>query len=146
MSRQTVLVSAAILIDQAGRILLAQRPPGRSFSGMWEFPGGKVESGESPEEALCRELKEELSVSVQTEDLWAYRFVSHAYDDFHLVMVVYSVRKWEGEVIPLEGQRFSWVKPADLLSYPTPPADLPLFKLLASGGAAYLANLSAAIV
>lgn len=131
MSRPTVLVSAAIIIDDAGKILLAQRPTGKSFAGMWEFPGGKVEAYESPEEALQRELNEELSIFVRIEDLEAYNFVSYAYDDFHLVMVVYSIRRWEGEVIPLEGQNIAWVYPEDLLNYPAPPADLPLFKSLA---------------
>lgn len=134
MSRPNVLVSAAILIDKAGRILLSQRPEGRTFSGMWEFPGGKVEQGECPEIALQRELKEELDVFVQVKDFRAYRFVSHAYDDFHLVMLVYSARKWNGDLIPLEGQNLAWVYPKELQDYPSLPADLPLFRLLAEGG------------
>lgn len=132
MSRPTILVSAAIIFDDAGKILLAQRPAGKSFAGMWEFPGGKVEACESPEEALQRELKEELSIFVRIEDFDAYKFVSHAYDDFHLVMVVYTTRRWEGDLVPLEGQNIAWVYPKDLQNYSAPPADLPLFKLLAT--------------
>lgn len=130
MSRPTVLVSAAVLIDHARNILLTQRPEGRPYAGLWEFPGGKVETGESPEEALVRELREELGITVKIEDLIAFRFVSHAYEDFHLVMVVFTVRSWEGEITPMEGQNSKWVKPQELLKVPTLPADHSLFELL----------------
>lgn len=123
---KSVLVAACALIDPDGRVLLAQRPAGKSMAGLWEFPGGKVEAGERPEEALIRELKEELAIDVTEACLAPFVFASHDYDDFHLLMPLYVCRKWEGLVRPLEGQALKWVFAKDLRSYPMPPADLPL--------------------
>ena len=121
-----VLVVAAALIDADGRVLLAQRPKGKALEGLWEFPGGKVDTGEGPEDALIRELKEELGITVKADCLAPLTFASHAYDDFHLLMPLYVCRRWEGFVQPLDGQGLKWVRPKDLRSYPMPPADTPL--------------------
>ncbi|MFN7224194.1 MAG: (deoxy)nucleoside triphosphate pyrophosphohydrolase [Paracoccaceae bacterium] len=125
-----VLVSAVALIDVDGRVLLAQRPEGKSLAGLWEFPGGKVEPGESPELALIRELKEELGIDTWKSCLAPLTFASHSYDDFHLLMPLFACRKWEGIVQGQEGQKLAWVKPGHLRDYPMPPADLPLIPIL----------------
>ena len=126
MRPKTVLVAACALIDSDGRVLLAQRPPGKPMQGLWEFPGGKVEVGERPEETLIRELKEELNVIVSEPCLAPLTFASHLYPDFHLLMPLYVCRRWEGTVQPLEGQAVAWVKPNRLREYKMPPADEPL--------------------
>ena len=127
---KVVLVSACALTDVEGRVLLAQRPEGKSMAGLWEFPGGKVEAGETPEDTLIRELKEELGIDVTASCLAPFTFASHTYDDFHLMMPLYVCRKWEGIPQPLEGQALKWVRPQDLRSYPMPAADLPLIPIL----------------
>lgn len=127
---RTVLVSAVALIDADGRVLLAQRPPGKSMAGLWEFPGGKVESGETPEVALIRELQEELGIDTYASCLAPLTFASHSYADFHLLMPLFACRKWTGQVQPREGQVLKWVRPADMRSYPMPPADIPLIAIL----------------
>jgi 8-oxo-dGTP diphosphatase len=124
--RKTVFVAACALIDSDGRVLLAQRPPGKPMEGLWEFPGGKVEASERPEETLIRELKEELNVTVSEPCLAPLTFASHIYPDFHLLMPLYVCRRWEGIVQPLEGQAVAWVKPNRLREYKMPPADEPL--------------------
>lgn len=126
MSMKTVLVAACALVDADGRVLLAQRPPGKSMAGLWEFPGGKVEPGERPEETLIRELREELGIAVSEPCLAPLTFASHVYPDFHLLMPLYVCRRWEGIARPLEGQELTWVKPSRLRDYPMPPADEPL--------------------
>ena len=127
---KTLLVSAVALIDPDGRVLLAQRPEGKSLAGLWEFPGGKVEPGETPEAALIRELKEELDIDTWSSCLAPLTFASHSYDDFHLLMPLYACRRWQGTVRAIEGQQLSWVKPNALRDYPMPPADLPLIPIL----------------
>ena len=124
-----VLVVAVALVDTDGRVLLAQRPPGRSMAGLWEFPGGKVEPGESPEHALIRELHEELAVDVKASCLAPLTFASHAYDDFHLLMPLYVCRRWGGTVTAREGQQLAWVMPNRLADYPMPAADKPLISI-----------------
>ena len=126
MSVKLVLVAACALIDADGRVLIAQRPEGKSMAGLWEFPGGKVETGERPEQSLIRELKEELGIIVKEECLAPLTFASHAYSDFHLLMPLYVCRRWEGFVQPLDNQALKWSRPKDLRSYPMPPADTPL--------------------
>jgi 8-oxo-dGTP diphosphatase len=126
----TVLVAAVALVDKDGRVLLAQRPPGKSMAGLWEFPGGKVDPGETPEVALIRELKEELAIDVSERCLAPFTFASHRYDDFHLLMPLYLCRVWEGMVQPLEGQTLAWVRPVRMADYPMPPADKPLVAML----------------
>ncbi len=121
-----VLVSAVALVDPDGRVLLAQRPEGKAMAGLWEFPGGKVEPGESPEAALIRELREELGIDTEASCLAPLSFASHAYDEFHLLMPLFVCRRWAGRVTAREGQRFAWVRPSALQDYPMPPADLPL--------------------
>ena len=121
-----VLVVAAALVDVDGRVLLAQRPKGKQLEGLWEFPGGKVDAGERPEEALIRELGEELGIVVKAACLAPLTFASHSYDDFHLLMPLYVCRKWEGFVQPLDGQTLKWVRPKSMRAYPMPPADEPL--------------------
>jgi 8-oxo-dGTP diphosphatase len=123
---KVVLVVACALIDADGRILVAQRPPGRSLAGLWEFPGGKLEAGERPEQALIRELAEELGITVAEACLAPLTFASHAYPDFHLLMPLYVCRRWEGIVTPREGQNLAWVRPNRLRDYEMPPADAPL--------------------
>ncbi len=121
-----VLVVACALVDVDGRILLAQRPEGKALAGLWEFPGGKLETGERPEDALIRELKEELGITVKHACLAPLTFASYAYDDFHLLMPLYVCRRWEGDVTGREGQAVAWVRPQKLRDYPMPPADAPL--------------------
>jgi 8-oxo-dGTP diphosphatase len=121
-----VLVAACALIDADGRVLIAQRPDGRPMAGLWEFPGGKVEDRERPEQTLIRELKEELGIVVQEACLAPLTFASHAYADFHLLMPLYVCRRWEGTVTALEGQKLAWVRPNRLREYDMPPADVPL--------------------
>lgn len=125
-----VLVSAVALIDIDGRVLLAQRPEGKPMAGLWEFPGGKVESGETPEAALIRELREELGIDTSASCLAPLTFASHGYDSFHLLMPLFACRRWTGSVIPMEGQRLAWVRVNDLKTYPMPPADIPLIAIL----------------
>jgi 8-oxo-dGTP diphosphatase len=125
-----VLVAAAALIDADGRVLLAERPAGKHLAGTWEFPGGKVTPGETPEAALIRELGEELGIDVQASCLAPFTFASHAYPDFHLLMPLYVCRKWSGIVTAREGQRLKWVRPARLGDYEMPPADRPLVAML----------------
>lgn len=125
-----VLVSAVALIDVDGRVLLAQRPEGKAMAGLWEFPGGKVEPGETPEAALIRELQEELGIDTWASCLAPLTFASHRYDDFHLLMPLFACRKWHGIVQGREGQALKWVRAADLRAYPMPPADLPLIPIL----------------
>jgi 8-oxo-dGTP diphosphatase len=126
MSANLVLVAACALVDPDGRVLIAQRPSGKAMAGLWEFPGGKVEAGERPEETLIRELQEELGIVVNEACLAPLTFASHAYADFHLLMPLYVCRRWEGTVTALEGQRLAWVRPNRLRDYPMPPADEPL--------------------
>ena len=125
-----VLVAAVALIDPDGRVLLAQRPEGKSMAGLWEFPGGKIEASETPEAALIRELDEELAIDVSKNCLAPFAFASHGYDDFHLLMPLYVCRVWDGVVRPREGQRTTWVRPNRLRDYPMPPADKPLVAML----------------
>lgn len=125
-----ILVSAVALIDVDGRILLAQRPAGKSMAGLWEFPGGKVETGETPEQALIRELQEELGINTWASCLAPLTFASHAYDDFHLLMPLFACRKWEGTPQSREQQELKWVYAKDLRNYPMPPADVPLIPIL----------------
>jgi 8-oxo-dGTP diphosphatase len=125
-----VLVVAVALIDEAGRILLARRPEGKKMAGMWEFPGGKVEPGETPEVALARELKEELGIETQPKDFAPFVFASHPYESFHLLMPVFLCRRWQGTPAPREGQALAWVAPDRLVEYPMPPADRPLIPML----------------
>ncbi len=127
---KVVLVSAVALIDRDGRVLLAQRPQGKSMAGLWEFPGGKVEPGETPEAALIRELHEELGIDTWQSCLAPLTFASHSYDDFHLLMPVFACRKWNGVAHPREGQALKWVYAADLRNYDMPPADKPLIPVL----------------
>jgi len=122
----TVLVVAAALIDADGRVLIAQRPEGKALAGLWEFPGGKIESGERPEQALIRELHEELGIDVNAACLAPFVFTSHAYESFHLLMPLYLLRRWSGTVQRREHAALKWVKPDQLRDYPMPPADEPL--------------------
>lgn len=126
MSVKLVLVAACALVDTDGRVLLAQRPSGKPMAGLWEFPGGKVEPGERPEDTLIRELREELGIVVQEPCLAPLTFASHAYADFHLLMPLYVCRRWDGTAIAQEGQKLAWVRPNRLRDYPMPPADEPL--------------------
>ena len=125
-----VLVAAVALIDPDGRVLLAQRPAGKSMAGLWEFPGGKVEPGETPEGCLMRELEEELGISTWASCLAPLTFASHAYEDFHLLMPLYACRKWVGIAQPREGQNLKWARAAELGDTPMPPADRPLIPVL----------------
>ena len=126
MTLKLVLVAAAALVDADHRVLIAKRPQGKAMAGLWEFPGGKVELGERPEDALLRELKEELGVETQTACLSPLTFASHGYDGFHLLMPLYVIRRWQGTPTPHEGQELAWVKPNRLRDYPMPDADGPL--------------------
>jgi 8-oxo-dGTP diphosphatase len=126
VSAKVVLVAACALIDADGRVLIAQRPAGKTMAGLWEFPGGKVEEGERPEQSLIRELKEELGIVVSEACLAPLTFASHSYADFHLLMPLYVCRRWEGTVTALEAQQLAWVKPNRLRDYAMPPADVPL--------------------
>ena len=125
-----VVVVAAALIDVDNRVLLAQRPKGKPLEGLWELPGGKIDYDERPEDALIRELKEELGVDVKAPCLAPLTFASHAYEDFHLLMPLYVCRRWEGFVQPLDGQALKWVRAKDLRAYPMPAADAPLIPYL----------------
>jgi 8-oxo-dGTP diphosphatase len=126
VSVKIVLVAACALVDADGRVLLAQRPQGKPMAGLWEFPGGKIESGEKPEQSLIRELNEELGIVVKEDCLAPLTFASHGYTDFHLLMPLFVCRRWEGTVTALEGQQLAWVKPNRLRDYEMPPADVPL--------------------
>jgi 8-oxo-dGTP diphosphatase len=125
-----VLVAAVALVDRDGRVLLARRPPGKMMAGLWEFPGGKVHEGESPERALIRELKEELGIDTSESCLAPLTFASHAYETFHLLMPLYVCRRWHGIPLPREGQELTWAPPARLADFPMPPADKPLVAML----------------
>jgi 8-oxo-dGTP diphosphatase len=127
---KVVLVSAVALIDPDGRVLLAQRPEGKSMAGLWEFPGGKVEPGETPEAALIRELHEELGIETWSSCLAPLTFASHAYPDFHLLMPLFACRRWEGTPVAREGQVLKWAYARDLSDFPMPPADIPLIPIL----------------
>lgn len=130
MTRPLVLVVAAALYNGKGEILLAQRPEGKAMAGLWEFPGGKVEPGETPEQALVRELHEELSITIDETDLEPISFASHNYPNFHLLMPLFRCLVWTGDVHPREGQSFAWVAPSSMHDYPAPAADIPLFRQL----------------
>jgi 8-oxo-dGTP diphosphatase len=123
-------VVAVALVDADGRVLLAQRPEGKPMAGLWEFPGGKIHTGESPEAALIRELKEEIDIDVTEACLAPFTFASHRYESFHLLMPLYVCRRWNGTLRPREGQALAWVRPAKLGEYPMPPADKPLVAML----------------
>ncbi|HEV7440619.1 MAG TPA: (deoxy)nucleoside triphosphate pyrophosphohydrolase [Methylobacterium sp.] len=125
-----LLVVAVALVDADGRVLLAQRPPGKQLAGLWEFPGGKVEPGERPEETLIRELAEEIGITVEEPCLAPLTFASHSYDLFHLLMPLYVCRRWSGTPRSLEGQALQWVRPRNLRDMPMPPADAPLIPFL----------------
>ena len=132
MSVKLVLVAACALIDVDGRVLIAQRPPHKPMAGLWEFPGGKVEQGERPEDTLIRELNEELGIVVDEPCLAPFAFASHTYADFHLLMPLYVCRRWSGTVTAREHARLAWVRPNRLRDYPMPPADEPLIPHLAA--------------
>ncbi len=125
-----ILVVAVALVDVDGRVLIARRPEGKSMAGLWEFPGGKVEPGETPEHALIRELHEEIGIDVTENCLAPFTFASHRYNDFHLLMPLYVCRVWDGAVVAREGQTLKWVRALDLKDYPMPPADIPLIAML----------------
>ena len=128
--RPIVLVAAVALVDADGRVLLARRPLGKAMAGLWEFPGGKIGTGETPEQALIRELREELGIDTEQSCLAPLAFASHSYDDFHLLMPLYVCRVWSGVATPKEGQELRWVRPARLRDFPMPPADAPLIPVL----------------
>lgn len=132
MSVEIVLVAACALVDADGRVLIAQRPAGKPLAGLWEFPGGKVERGERPEDTLIRELREELGIVVSEPCLAPLTFASHTYPEFHLLMPLYVCRRWGGTVTAMEGQALAWVRPNRLRAYPMPPADEPLIAHLTS--------------
>ena len=133
-AKSVILVAAAALIDPDGRVLIAERPAGKAMAGLWEFPGGKLEAGETPEQALIRELHEELGISVKEACLAPFTFASHGYAGFHLLMPLYLCRRWDGTPVPREHRAIKWVRPRDLMSdpsvYPMPEADLPLLPML----------------
>lgn len=128
--KRLLLVAAVALIDDDKRVLICRRPAGKPLAGLWEFPGGKIEPGETPEDALCREIKEELSIELCRTCLAPFNFASHSYDDFHLLMPLYICKTWDGDVVPREGQECKWVRAIDLMRYPMPPADEPLIPWL----------------
>ncbi len=130
LNRRVVLVVAVAMVDSDGRVLLARRPPGKSMAGLWEFPGGKVHEGETPEAALVRELREELAVDTAASCLAPFTFASHTYPDSHLLMPLYVCRNWEGTPTPQEGQELAWARPNDMGRFPMPPADGPLVAML----------------
>ena len=130
MTLKLVLVAACALIDPDGRVLIAQRPAGKQMGGLWEFPGGKLEPGERPEQTLIRELSEELGITVQEPCLAPFSFASHSYEDFHLLMPLYICRRWEGIPQAREHAALKWVRPKELADYPMPPADKPLVPML----------------
>ena len=125
-----LLVAAVALVDSDGRVLLAQRPEGKSMAGLWEFPGGKVHDGETPESALIRELREELAIDTVESCLAPFTFASHRYEEFHLLMPLYLCRVWQGTPVAQEGQALAWVRPVRMRDYPMPPADKPLVAML----------------
>jgi 8-oxo-dGTP diphosphatase len=125
-----LLVAAIALVDPDGRVLLARRPEGKPMAGLWEFPGGKLGPGETPEEALIRELREELGVDTEESCLAPFTFASHGYEGFHLLMPLYLCRVWSGGPAPKEGQELAWVRPSQMTDYPMPPADRPLVAML----------------
>lgn len=129
-SRRLLLVVAVALIDDANRVLISRRPEGKQLAGLWEFPGGKVDPGETPEQALIRELREELDIDLCRTCIAPLTFASHTYDGFHLLMPLYICRTWEGEIAPREGQEIAWVRANRLQRYPMPPADAPLIPAL----------------
>ena len=128
--RPTIVVVACVLLGPDGSVLLARRPEGRELAGLWEFPGGKIHAGESPEAALIRELKEEIDIDVTEACLAPFTFASHRYEKFHLLMPLYVCRRWKGVMRPREGQALTWVRPEKLGDYPMPPADKPLIAML----------------
>jgi len=128
--KRLLLVAACALVDADGRVLIAQRPQGKQLAGLWEFPGGKVEPGETPEECLIRELREEIGIETKIACLAPLTFASHSYDDFHLLMPLYVCRRFEGIAVPKEGQTLKWVRPRQMRDYPMPPADAPLIPFL----------------
>lgn len=129
-ARRLLLVVAVALIDADNRVLISQRPEGKQLAGLWEFPGGKLDPGETPEQALVRECREELGIEVCETCLAPLTFASHSYEDFHILMPLYICRNWEGEITPLEGQQIAWVRANRLQHYPMPPADIPLLPAL----------------
>jgi len=128
--RPIVIVAACALLSREGAVLIAKRPAGRPLAGLWEFPGGKVEGGERPEDTLIRELREELAITVSEACLAPLAFASHTYPDFHLLMPLYVCRRWNGVVTPQEGQETKWVRPKNLVDYAMPPADKPLVAMI----------------
>jgi 8-oxo-dGTP diphosphatase len=130
MNKPILIVAAAALVDADNRVLIAQRPPNKSMGGLWEFPGGKVDPGETPEAALIRELREELGIEVCETCIAPFNFASHTYESFHLLMPLYLCRNWDGEITPREGQKIAWVRAMRLGDYEMPPADLPLIPWL----------------
>ena len=129
-SKPILLVAAIALVDADGRVLLARRPEGKSMAGLWEFPGGKVHAGETPERALIREVEEELGIDTKESCLAPLTFASHSYEDFHLLMPLFVCRVWRGAATPREGQQLAWARPNQMANYPMPPADLPLVAML----------------
>lgn len=129
-AKPILLVAAVALVDIDGRVLITRRPAGKHLEGLWEFPGGKIHDGETPEAALIREMREELAIDTAESCLAPLTFASHAYPDFHLLMPLYVCRRWKGTVTPLEGQELKWVRPNALRDYPMPPADTPLVAIL----------------
>ena len=130
MAKSLLLVAAAALVDADGRVLLCQRPEGKQLAGLWEFPGGKVEAGETPEQCLIRELQEEIGIETEIPCLAPLTFASHSYDDFHLLMPLFVCRRFRGIAQPREGQALKWVRPKQMRDYPMPPADTPLIPFL----------------
>jgi len=128
--RSLLLVAACALVDTDGRVLLAQRPEGKQLAGLWEFPGGKVEPGETPEQCIIRELQEEIGIETEIPCLAPLTFASHSYDDFHLLMPLFVCRRFRGIAQPREGQALKWVRPKQMRDYPMPPADAPLIPFL----------------
>ncbi|ESW63198.1 8-oxo-dGTP diphosphatase MutT [Mesorhizobium sp. M0761] len=128
--KRLLLVAACALVDTDGRVLLAQRPEGKQLAGLWEFPGGKVEPGETPEQCLIRELQEEIGIETDIPCLAPLTFASHSYDDFHLLMPLFVCRRFRGIAQPREGQALKWVRPKQMRDYPMPPADAPLIQFL----------------
>ena len=129
-AKPILLVSACALVDPDNRVLITQRPEGKALAGLWEFPGGKVEKGETPEETLIRELEEELGITTWQTCLAPVTFASHSYESFHLLMPLFVCRRWEGSPVAREGQGLKWVRPVNMRDYPMPPADIPLIPVL----------------
>ncbi len=128
--KPTIFVSAVILSNDAGEILLAQRPKGKAFAGFWEFPGGKIEKNEKSEDALIRELKEELDITINKKNIRPLTFTTYEYDEIYLIMLAFSCNKWSGKILPLEKQQIKWIKINDIKNYKMPPADIPILDLL----------------